>query len=356
MTDEYAARQPGVDGTGRRGDSRVWELIGTHGPDVADLCRAGAVLLPDIAGLGLSAGPRNVGPPAGSVPQTRFSSDAASARLESAQYSLDEGPCRDAAGMRRPVLAADLRIEPWAQRWPRFTEAALAAGARAVFALPLHAGAVRHDGAVDLYRRTPGPLDTQYPTAVAFAAAAAELLTLERLGLDFTTAFAAARRGHHTLGRPAGAPADARVGLDAEPPAVPLARWFNRLTLATVRSHVRAVSTAAGLSDQDVARFVLAVHEAMLNAVNHGGGYGQLLLWRRDDRLWCEISDHGPGMDITALPQHPGISPDTGTDPDPTDRHGLWFIRQACTSLDITTDITGTRMLLSYRLEHASSP
>jgi hypothetical protein len=34
----------------------------------------------------------------------------------------------------------------------------------------------------------------------------------------------------------------------------------------------------------------------MTNVLRHGGGRGQLLLWWHTDCLWCEITDHGPGI------------------------------------------------------------
>ncbi|GAA4964198.1 GAF domain-containing protein [Actinoplanes utahensis] len=104
-----------------------------------------------VAGMGLSAGPP------GAVPSVRFCSDTASSRLESAHLTLDEGPCRDATATRRPVLVADLAVESWRQRWPWFTPAALKAGVRAVFALPLHAGG-------GTPRRCRRPVPTHTPT------------------------------------------------------------------------------------------------------------------------------------------------------------------------------------------------
>ncbi|OJF12623.1 ATP-binding protein [Couchioplanes caeruleus] len=327
-------------------------MVRTYGPDLAALCRAGTALLPDIAGLGLSAGHIAGSPPAGSTPRTRFSSDPSGSRLESAQYTLDEGPCRDAAASRAPVLAADLTGASWTRRWPRFTPAALRAGIKAVYALPLHAGGVRHDGAVDLYHHAPGRLDGSAVerSAVAFAAAVTELLTLERLELDFAEAFAAGRLGDTVLDMAAGKPVSGPAALVSDIPGLPLARWFDRSTLAIVRRQVAALSAGHGLTHAAGHGWVLAVHEAMTNAVWHGGGHGQLLLWRRDGRLWCEISDHGPGIGHTAEP---------GCRPDPrggrAERRGLWLIQRACTSLDITTDTTGSRLLLSYRLQHPQS-
>ncbi|MEV6598886.1 ATP-binding protein [Actinoplanes sp. NPDC051346] len=327
-------------------------MVRTYGPDPAALCQAGTALMPDIAGLGLSAGRFAGGPPAGSTPHTRFSSDATGSLLEAAQYTLDEGPCRDAAATRAPVLAADLTGASWTRRWPRFTPAALRAGIKAVHALPLRAGAVRHDGAIDLYHQAPGQLDspTAERTAVAFAAAVTELLTLERLNLDFTEAFAAGRLGDTLLDLAAGKPINGPAALVSDTPGLPLARWFNRTTLPIVRRQVAVLSFGHGLTQTAGSRWVLAVHEAMTNAVWHGGGQGQLLMWRRDGRLWCEISDHGPGIGHTTEP---------GCRPDPRsrqpERRGLWLIEQACTSLDITTDTTGSRLLLSHRLDRHQS-
>ncbi|MEV6596090.1 ATP-binding protein [Actinoplanes sp. NPDC051346] len=324
-------------------------MVRTYGPDLAGLCRAGTALIPDIAGLGLSAGRFAGGPPAGSTPHTRFSSDPTGSLLEAAQYTLDEGPCRDAAATRAPVLAVDLTGASWTRRWPRFTPAALRAGIKAVYALPLHAGAVRHDGAIDLYHQAPGRLDSSAVAqcAAVFAAAAAELLTLERLRLDFTEAFAAGRlRGAVAAGEAVSGPAVPVSGI----PRLPLARWFDQATLAVVRREVAALSIRHGLSGDDTDRWTLAVHEAMTNAVWHGGGQGQLLMWRRDGRLWCEISDHGPGIGHGTAPR---CRPDLrGGRPD---RHGLWLIEKTCTSLAITTDTTGSRLLLSHRLKHHPS-
>jgi anti-sigma regulatory factor (Ser/Thr protein kinase) len=299
---------------------RVWNLIGRYGPDVAALCQAGDRLVPGITGIGLSAGR----PPLG--PRVRFTSDDTSAAIEDAQLSLEEGPCRDVAATRQPVVAADLTTESWRTRWPRFTPAALGVGVRAVFALPLHAGGVRHEGAVDMYRRSPGGLDGDERTAAkVFAAAVAELLTLEELKLDLAGAFTHRRPGA------------------TDSPTVLLVSWFDAATQTAVRDQVRSACADRGLSGEDLFLFVLAVHEAMANAARHGGGHGQLLLWWQDDHLWCEVSDHGPGLPGSSLPVRP---PDTRQ----VGERGLWLIRRACTSCKMTTDPTGTRLLLGHRV------
>ncbi|BCY11853.1 ATP-binding protein [Actinoplanes sp. L3-i22] len=328
---------------------QVWHLVKTYGPEVTGLCRAGSTVLPSIGGLGLSTSPIGAGLPV--LPRTRFSSDRASELLEAAQHTWNEGPCRDAAATGRPVQAVDLTGRPWERRWPGFTPAALDAGVQAVLALPLHAGAVRHNGAVDLSQPRPGGFAAEYTLATAFAAATAELLSLERLELDWLGAFTAARRDSDILDVAGGATAEARPALASETTTdLPLARWFDRASLAAVRRQVHGIARKRGLPGAAAYPFSLAVHEAMANAVQHGGGCGQLLLWLRDDRLWCEISDHGPGIPDAVLPRsHPGHAP---TGEGPPERHGLWIIERACTSLDIITDATGTRLLLSHRIEY----
>jgi anti-sigma regulatory factor (Ser/Thr protein kinase) len=319
----------------------VWDLVGVYGPDLTGLCRASATILPGIAGVGLAAGTAGSGPP------IRFASDETSSQIEEIQRTLDEGPCRDAASARQPVVAADLTSGSWQQRWPRFTPAALDAGVRAVFALPLHAGGVRHDGAVDLYRRSPGGLDrTQRMTALAFASAAAELLTLEHLDLDLTDAFTLSRDGNRP-DRVEEIPAYDQSMTAPDESAVLLACSVDAVTLPAVRAQVRAASADRGLSGTGLYEFVLAVYEALTNVLRHGGGRGQLLLWQHADDLWCEVTDHGPGISGGYLPaRHPGTSQ--------LGQRGLWIIRRVCTSCKVTTDATGTRMLLRYRIGRRS--
>ncbi|GIF01321.1 ATP-binding protein [Paractinoplanes rishiriensis] len=318
----------------------MWDLVSAYGPDVTTLCRAGTSLMWGIDGLGLSAGP------VGTVPEVRFSSDKISSRPESAQLTLGEGPCRDAAATRAPVWAPDLATGSWRQRWPWFTRAALDAGARAVFALPLHAGGMRHDGAVDLYRPLPGPLNSaERLAATTFTAAVAELLTLESHGLNLTQVFARGWRDP----RPAGTAQEAEGGAvaPAGTEGVLLAGWFGPAMLGPVRDQIRTHALGQGLRNDQAHRFVLAVQEAVVNTVRHGGGHGQLLLWRRAGHLWCEISDHGPGI---SAPETSGADSATGPAPVWPGSSGLQIIRRACTSVDITTSPTGTRLLLSHSL------
>lgn len=85
-------------------------------------------------------------------------SDERMGRLEDLQFSLGEGPCRDAYNNGRPVIEPDLE-RPVPGRWPHYTGPALKIGARGVFAFPLNIGTTRV-GVLTLYQDTPGPLTT----------------------------------------------------------------------------------------------------------------------------------------------------------------------------------------------------
>ena len=115
---------------------------------VAALCRA-AVRWLGVDGAGVTMTSGLV------AHEPLYASDALSARLEELQFTVGEGPGAEDFAFGSPVLIPDL--EAAAARWPGFAPAAAAAGARAIFALPLQAGAIRV-GVLSLYRAQPGPL------------------------------------------------------------------------------------------------------------------------------------------------------------------------------------------------------
>lgn len=109
--------------------------------------------------------------PAGSVAVT----DGPAAVMEELQFTLGEGPCVDSSRTGRPVLQPDLASTGPA-RWPGFTEGALEAGIKAIFAFPLRVGGIRL-GVLDLYRDVAGLLSAdEEAEALSFADAATTLL------------------------------------------------------------------------------------------------------------------------------------------------------------------------------------
>lgn len=105
-------------------------------------------------------------------------SDDEAGRLQELQFSLGEGPCVEAVTERRPVLVPDLRAAD-GDRWPVFAAAARRTSTRAIFALPLQAGAICV-GVLDLYRRETGMLG---PSELAGALRGADAALWSLLGL-----------------------------------------------------------------------------------------------------------------------------------------------------------------------------
>jgi anti-sigma regulatory factor (Ser/Thr protein kinase) len=279
-------------------------------------------------------------------------------------------------------LTADLATA--GARWPQFTRQARDLGFRSVHAIPmrLHGEII---GVLTLFREQSEPLcdaDVGLGQALADLTTAGLLrhrpevhrrvvadqlahaistrllveqargVLAERLRVDVDVALDELHRHSARTGRALGRTAAAIVDGDhvtARPdgagPADPilLMRAFTRETLRPVRDLVRGRLAAAGLSELSSADFLFAVHEALANAVMHGGTGGRLWLWRDADSLWCEISDDGPGMPAGAAA--PGRAPG----PHAESGRGLWLISQICTSLDITaTAAGGARVLLRF--------
>jgi hypothetical protein len=146
------------------------------------LCRRGTRQLP-ASDLGVSVFSER------GEPAVVAASSPRGEAIEQLQFTLGEGPCRDACELGSPVLAPDLRLVS-GTRWPGYGPAALDLGVGAVFAFPLQRGAARL-GALDVYRAQPGALPEQtFVLALALAEEATETLLddqerPDRLGNDY---------------------------------------------------------------------------------------------------------------------------------------------------------------------------
>lgn len=141
------------------------------------MCREALVAV-DVDGAGLSmmtsAGHRG----------TVCATDEVARQVEDLQFTLGEGPCFDAFTGGEPMFIEEIKDSLAAEggRWPIFSKAVAAVGVEALFAFPLLIGAIPL-GALDLYRRRPGPLtQVQLRAAWRVADAAAEALLDVRSG------------------------------------------------------------------------------------------------------------------------------------------------------------------------------
>jgi anti-sigma regulatory factor (Ser/Thr protein kinase)/GAF domain-containing protein len=296
-------------------------------------------------------------------------------------FEIDAAPCAVCFATGVPV-AADLTTVD--ARWPQFTRQAYNSGFRSVHSLPMR---LRGEaiGVLNLFREHAEPLNAadarlgqalanvttvgllQHRTEVHRQVLAEQLehvtstrilierakgVVAERLNIDVDVALDELHRHSartaRTLRQTAAVIVDgdhvtARAHGPGPADPILLVRAFDRDTVRPLRALVHNRLSAAGLRDLPLAKFLLAVHEAAVNAVVHGGASGRLWLWRHGDSLWCEISDDGPALP-TSVPT-PTRPPDTQA----VTGRGLWLINEVCTSLDITTAPTGgTRLLLRY--------
>ena len=129
----------------------------------------------------------------GTMQGTFGSSGQLSRALDELQFTYGQGPCLEAVEQRRPVLVPDLNA-PGEDRWPALTQAVLGHGIRAVFALPVTVASTPI-GALDLYRRSSGPLDGAAMTGGVWAATLAALPLLDLMTSDTDWQRAAAGQG-----------------------------------------------------------------------------------------------------------------------------------------------------------------
>jgi GAF domain/ANTAR domain len=150
IADELVAREVPLEGDKPAGMGRLQRL-----------CRAAARSLP-ASGVGVSVMSTS------GEPVTAVGSDSRAELVEELQFTVGEGPCLDAFGLRRPVFCTDLEQDSHTV-WPGYGPAAHRHGVRAVFAFPMQIGAARL-GALDVYRDVTGvlPRATQVQ-ALAFA-------------------------------------------------------------------------------------------------------------------------------------------------------------------------------------------
>jgi anti-sigma regulatory factor (Ser/Thr protein kinase) len=304
-------------------------------------------------------------------------------------FEVEAAPCATCFATGSPVTEPDLDAAD--ARWPQFARLAHAVGFRSVYSLPMR---LRGEviGVLSLFRSLAGPLndgDVRIGQALANVATVGLLqhrtvahrqvlveqlrhvangrvlielargVLAERLGVDVDAALEELRRHsartHLRLSEAAAAvvEGDQPAGrVDAAGRLGPglLVRRFDRGTLGQLRHLVGERLVAAGLHGSASYKLLLAIHEAAVNAVSHGGGSGRLWLWRKAGSMWCEISDDGPGMP-------PGFTLATGP-PEAGEfgNRGLWLIKQFCADLDIgSTPAGGTRLLLGYPLPAPAS-
>lgn len=145
---------------------------GLSGSVLDRVCRAAVILL-SLSGAGISLMADD------ELRGTAGVSEAGIATIQELELTLGEGPCIDAWATMESVLEPDL-AHPARVRWPAFAQAGERSGVLAVFALPLHLGAIAI-GVLALYRDHAAGLSEE---ELALGLVLADVATQAILGLQ----------------------------------------------------------------------------------------------------------------------------------------------------------------------------
>jgi anti-sigma regulatory factor (Ser/Thr protein kinase) len=120
-------------------------------------------------------------------------------------------------------------------------------------------------------------------------------------------------------------------------------RFSYTTNLSQVRALAEKQARMAGLTEDRVADFVIAVGEVAANTVQHARSPGSMEIWCDADEIVCEIRDAG----VIADPQASRGPPPPGA----AGGHGLWLVHQVCDQVEMHSDENGTviRMHMSLR-------
>lgn len=158
---------------------------------------------------------------------------------------------------------------------------------------------------------------------------------------------AAARRSHPVVSRGdvdehhEGVAHGTLAGALPEPWSVAAELRYDLDGLPAVRELVIAHAVRAGLGDAQGRRLVLAVHEAAVNSVRHGGGHGVLRIWVEAGALVCEVADKGWLTDPLAGRVRPLQQAGGG--------RGVWIINQLCDLVQLRSGADGTVVRMFQR-------
>lgn len=113
--------------------------------------------------------------------------------------------------------------------------------------------------------------------------------------------------------------------------------------LSEVRTLAERHARKAGLPEDRILDFVIAVSEVAANTVRHAHSAGSMEIWTEGSELVCEIRDSGVITDPMVGRQPPPPGSNGG--------HGLWLVHEVCDRVDLHSDENGTviRMHMSLR-------
>ncbi|MEV0626136.1 ATP-binding protein [Nonomuraea wenchangensis] len=122
---------------------------------------------------------------------------------------------------------------------------------------------------------------------------------------------------------------------------------FTLQDVTRLRRTVAEKAEHCGLSGPRLDDFVLAVHESVVNAVEHAGGHGHIKLWTVDGVIRSETTDRGEGIPDGY------VAGDHRPSDMSYDGRGIYLIRRLCDMVDFSTGPFGTTVRITMRLPKA---
>ena len=110
-------------------------------------------------------------------------------------------------------------------------------------------------------------------------------------------------------------------------------------TVAEVRGELAGLARLAGLAPEATDRFVVAVNEVLINAIQHGGGTADVTMSVDGDQVVVEVRDRGAGI--------PADLPTELPPPDQVNGRGLWLARTLCNTMTVHNGPAGATVRLS---------
>jgi serine/threonine-protein kinase RsbW len=131
-------------------------------------------------------------------------------------------------------------------------------------------------------------------------------------------------------------------GVDHPDASVLLDRPFDLGSLSAARRAVQGSFPLDELSEKRAQGFVAAINEGMINAIQHGGGRGNVRLIRTDGRLIAVVEDIRQSSPFVLPRELPSPTAEGG--------RGLWIIARCCDAARVESGRTGLRVVMELAL------
>lgn len=119
--------------------------------------------------------------------------------------------------------------------------------------------------------------------------------------------------------------------------------------LSEVRALAETQARSAGLAEDRIADFVIAVSEIAANTVRHARTQGSIEIWIDAGEIICEMRDGGVIPDPASAGRQPPAADASGG-------HGLWLVYRICDKVELHSDSDGTTIRLHMSLPAPGRP